>query len=137
RRERRSRRGKAASIDRVAAWAPIHLAPLALTQLDAPDLPAHRLRQRVHELDRPRIFVRRGDALHVVLQRTDELVTRLMAGMQHDEGLDDLATYRVRARDHRGLDHRRMLEQRTLDLERTDPVAGRADDVVRATDQPE
>jgi hypothetical protein len=40
--------------------------PLALAQLDAPDLFADPLRQPVDELDLARVLVRRGDALEVV-----------------------------------------------------------------------
>ena len=43
-------------------------------QLDAPDLPAPRLRQLVHELDLARVLVRRGHALAVLLQLPDELL---------------------------------------------------------------
>ena len=53
--------------------------PLALAQLDAADLAAHRLRQRVDELDLARVLVRRGHALHVLLQLLRQRVARRVA----------------------------------------------------------
>src|SRR5262249_42918824 len=111
--------------------------PLALAQLDPPDLAARRLRQRVDELDLARILVARGDTLHVLLERAHELRTRLLPGREHDERLHHLATHGIGTRDHRRLDDRGMLEERALDLERADAVAGRDDHVVRAADEPE
>src|SRR6058998_1374872 len=107
----------------VAFLAAVRLPPLPRAELDAPDLSADRLRQRVDELDRTRTLVRGRDALHVLLESADELLSGRVAGPEHDEGLHDLAPVRVRARDDRGFDHGRMLEERALDLERTDPVA--------------
>src|SRR5258706_3985562 len=45
----------------------------SLTQLDPTDLAAHRLRQRVDELDLAGILVGCGDLLHVLLELDDEL----------------------------------------------------------------
>ena len=61
----------------------------------------------------------------------------LEAGLQHDEGLHDLAGDRIGHADHAGLGDRRMLHQRALDLERADQVTGRLDHVVGAADEPE
>ena len=60
-----------------------------------------------------------------------------MALREDDVGLHDLAAQSVRPADHRGLRHRRVLEQRALHLERADPVARRGDDVVRPAHEPE
>ena len=56
---------------------------------------------------------------------------------EHDEGLDDLTAIRVGHADDGALGHRRMLEERALDLERPDAVGGGEDHVVRAADEPE
>ena len=61
----------------------------------------------------------------------------LDARPQRDKGLNDLARHRVRLADDAGLGHGGMLHQRALDLERPDQMAGRFDDVVRASDEPE
>src|SRR5262249_44137985 len=134
-RRRRSRDSARASCSRSRSPA---LAPLlALAQLDAPDLAAHGLRQLGDELDLARILVRRGHALHMLLARAHQLVARGVARLEHDEGLHHLAAHGVGAGDHGRLDHRVMLEQRALDLERADPVAGGDDHVVGAPDEPE
>ena len=59
------------------------------------------------------------------------------AGRERHERLDDLPGDRVGHADHARLGDRRVLEQRALDLERPDQVAGRLDDVVAAPDEPE
>ena len=106
-------------------------------QLRAHDLAARGLRQLVDERDLPRVLVRRGHVLHVLLQLADQVGGRVEAMPEHDERLHDLAAIGVGRADHRALGHRRMLEQRALDLERADPVRRREDHVVRATDEPE
>ena len=73
----------------------------------------------------------------MLLQLTDQVGGRIEAVPEHDERLDDLAALGVGRADDRALGHRRMLEQRALDLERPDPVRRREDHVVRAADEPE
>ena len=63
--------------------------------------------------------------------------SRLVAGLELDDRFHDLADDRVGQTDHGGLQHGRMQVQRALDLERTDQMAGRLDDVVAAADEPE
>ena len=58
-----------------------------------------------------------------------------VAGLQHDEGLDDLGAHRIGLADHGGERHRRMPDQAILDLARADAEAGRGDDVVVAADE--
>ena len=65
-----------------------------------------------------------------------QLVARLEPVGQADERLDDLAGDRIGHPDDAGLDDRRMLHQDVLDLDRSDEVAGRLDDVVGAGDEP-
>src|SRR5712691_9605806 len=108
-----------------------------LAQLDAADLAAHRLRQARDELDRARVLVGRRHALHVVLQGPHQRIPRRVAGTQDDEGLHDLAAYRVGARHHGRLEDGGVLEERALDLEGPDAIASGDDDVVRAADEPE
>src|SRR5659263_382253 len=64
-------------------------------QLRAADLAAHRLRQLRHEMDLPRVLVRRGDPLDVVLQLDGELVRAGVAGSEDDERRHDLRPLRV------------------------------------------
>ena len=61
---------------------------------------------------------------------------RCRARTQHDERLDDVAAVGIGRSDDRRLEHRRMLEQRALDLERSDAVGARRDHVVGAADEP-
>src|SRR5207247_11255272 len=110
---------------------------LARAQLDAADLAAHGLRQTVDEFDLPGVLVGRGHAFHVLLELAHERVAREMAGPQDDEGLHELAAHRVGTRHDRRFDHRRVLEQRALHLERADAIPRRDDDVVSAADEPE
>ena len=58
-----------------------------------------------------------------------------LAGLEHDERLDDLGAHRIGLADHRGERHRRMLDQAILDLARPDAIARRGDDVVVAADE--
>ncbi len=62
---------------------------------------------------------------------------RFLPRRQHDKSLDDLTAQFVRLADHGGLQHGRVPEQRILDLARADTVAGTADDIVLAPDEPE
>ena len=79
-----------------------------------------------------RVLVGRGLALHVVLQRAGERRRRRVAVAQHDDGAHDRAALVVGRGDHGGLGDRLVGDQRGLDLERADPVAGGDDHVVGA-----
>ncbi len=70
-------------------------------------------------------------------QLAPQLVRGLVAVLQRDERLDDLHRHRVRLADDAGFGHGGVLDQRALDLERADEVAGRVDHVVGAADEPE
>ena len=96
------------------------------------DLAAHRLRQRVHELDAPRVLVRGGDAPDMLLELGHECIPGLEARGRDHEGGDHLAALGVGQPHHRRLLHRRVLDEGVLHLLRADPVAGRADHVVVA-----
>ena len=61
-----------------------------------------------------------------------ELGEGVVAVAQHDDGPHDRAALLVGRRDGRGLGHRRVGDERGLDLERADPVAGGDDHVVAA-----
>jgi hypothetical protein len=54
------------------------------------------------------------------------------AGLELDEGARRLAPLLVGPRDHRRLQHRRVLVERVLDLDRRDVLAARDDDVLGA-----
>src|SRR5918992_4896828 len=103
---------------------------VGVAQLRAADLAGEGLGQVVDELELARVGVGRQPLADVPLELADQLLTRLGAGDQPDEGLDDVAALGVGAGHHRRLGHRRVLQQGALDLERPDPVAGRDDHVV-------
>ena len=80
----------------------------------------------------------RGGLLDVLLQvRARAPSPRLAAVAQHDDGAHDRAALGVGGGDGRGLGDRGMLDQRRLDLEGADPVAGREDHVVEAALEPQ
>ena len=58
-------------------------------------------------------------------------------GLEDDERRDRLAGHRIGATHDGRLGHRGMVDERGLDLDRADPVAGDLHDVVDATQQPE
>ena len=91
----------------------------------------------VDELDLARVLVRRRDRLDVLLQLARERVRALVPGREDDERLDDARALGIGLADDGRLGHRRMLDERRLDLERADAVRGRDDDVVGAADEPE
>ena len=106
----------------VAALARVLLLFL-LPEVLAPDLAGDGLRERVHELDDPRILVGCGHLLDMVLDLADQRLGRVDAGFDDDEGLHHEAADIVRRPDHRRLGDSRVFDERTLDLERTDPVS--------------
>ena len=57
---------------------------------------------------------------HEVLDLGGERVRRRVAGLEHDERLDDLGAHRIGLADHGGERHRRMADQAILDLARPD-----------------
>src|SRR3954469_5117232 len=67
------------------------------------DLAAGGLRQGVDELDDARVLVRRGLALHVVLQLARQGVARRVALAQHDHRAHDGTALLVGRRDRGGL----------------------------------
>ena len=96
------------------------------------DLAAGGLRQLVGEIDDPRVLVRRGLVLDVVLQLGRQLVAGRESVPEHDHRADDRAALVVGRGDDRRLGDRLVRDERRLDLERADPVAGRDDQVVGA-----
>ncbi|MCY1555103.1 hypothetical protein D9M68_917340 [compost metagenome] len=72
---------------------------------------------------------------HILLQRLGQFGIALVAGMQHDEGLDQLGALRIGLADHRGFDHRRVLDQRAFHVEGANPVAGGGDHIVGTADE--
>ncbi len=101
-------------------------------QLGPPDLAARGLRQLRREVDDARVLVGRGLALDVLLQLARELGRGGVAVAQHDDRAHDRAALLVGRGDGGGLGHGRVGDERGLDLERPDPVAGRDDHVVVA-----
>ena len=61
-------------------------------QLVADDLAADGLGQAGAEFHDPGVLVRRGTVLDIVLDFLLQLIGRLLAGNQHDAGLDHLTT---------------------------------------------
>src|SRR5512132_1078830 len=110
---------------------------LAFAEFDAADLAGDGLGQLDGELDLAGVLVGRGDGPAVLLELADQVLGALVAGDQHDIGLDQLAALGVGLADHRRLGHRRVLDQGRLDLEGADAVGGRGDHVVVAGDEPE
>src|ERR1700719_1868724 len=94
-----------------------HARPLRdLAQSKTLELPGFGLGQLSDIFDRARIFVRRDRVLDVVLQLGGKRVACHNARRQHHIGLDDHAARFVRRADHAAFGHRRMTEQRGLDL---------------------
>ena len=73
----------------------------------------------------------------VLAQLLAVLVARLDAALQDHEGDDRLAGGVVLGADDRGLGHRRVVDERGLDLGGRDAVAGHVHHVVDAAEQPE
>ena len=107
---------------------------LLRAQLTSQDLPRDGLRQRVHDLDLPRVLVRSHSCL---AERDQHLFVGRLTRPQADERLDGLATVRIGDPDHRRLEHRRMLVQDVLDLARPHLVAGCVDLIFHAVDHVE
>jgi hypothetical protein len=80
------------------------------------------VRNRLDELDLPRRDRRSEPAAGERQQLAAQIVTRLRAGRQRHERLDDHLGHRIRLADHARVSDRRVLEQHALDLERTDQM---------------
>ena len=59
-----------------------------------------------------------------------------MSLSQYDVGLHDLRADLIHFADHSGFNDRRMFDQRALNFERTDAVAGAFNDIVPAAYEP-
>src|SRR5487761_2065344 len=108
---------------------------LRVAQLDAADLAGQRLGQLGDELD-PAYPLVRGElpareSEYVLGQRA----AGLARGGHGDERLRPGQPQRIGTRDDRPLGDGRVLEQRALELERTDPVIGSLEHVVCAPDE--
>src|ERR1043166_8442266 len=92
------------------------------------------LRQRGHERDAHRALEIReaGRA-----PGEDLALVQVRARARGEEGPHDLAVERVGRADHGGLRHRRVREQRLLDLARVDVLAAADDELARASDDVE
>src|SRR4051794_23518406 len=73
---------------------------LSSAERRTPDLAARRLGQLVGEVDEPRILVRRGLGLDVLLQLARERLGRDVALAQHDDRPHDAAALLVRRGHH-------------------------------------
>ena len=73
----------------------------------------------------------------VVAELGEPLLGALLAALQRDERDDRLAGLRVHPAAHRRLGDRRVIDERALDLDRRDPVAGDVHHVVHPAQQPE
>src|SRR5215212_3458731 len=107
--------------------------PAALSAQRRPaDLSARGLRQVVGEVDHARVLVGRGLALDVLLDLARERVAWLVSLAQDDDRTHDAAPFLVGMGDDRRLGYGGVLDDRRLDLERPDAVAGGDDHVVGA-----
>src|SRR5260221_4634651 len=104
----------------------------ALAQFLALHLAGGGHRKHIDEVDLAWVFVRREADAHVHLDLFNQRLRWRLAGLQHDERLDDRAARRVGLANHRGVRHRAMLHQPALDLGWTNAVARALDDIVRA-----
>src|SRR4051794_32426109 len=95
------------------------------------DLAARRLWELIGELDDARELVGRRRPLHVLLELPRELLGGL-AVAEDDDRPDDGAALGVRRRHRRRLGDAGVGDERRLDLEWADPVAGGQDQVVAA-----
>src|SRR4051794_2407770 len=102
-----------------------------LPQRRAAQLPAGRARQLGRELDDPRIFVRRGLGLDVLLQLGCERVRRHAALAQHHDRADHAPALVVGRRDDGGLGHGGGRGGRGPHPERPPPGAGREEHGLR------
>src|SRR3984957_3150995 len=102
-----------------------------IPQLEPLDLAGRGFRQRVDGLDPARIFPDADLLLDVLFQRLVQAIC-LRAGAQHHERLGLEQAFAICLGHHGGLEHRRMGDQRTLDLERRYPDAGYLEHVVAA-----
>src|SRR5712691_5137404 len=100
-----------------------------LAQLVALDLASHSLGQLDYELDHVRVLVALQPRLAVLLELGSQRIVALPT-LDDDEGLDLGEAVDIHAH-HRALDHRRVLEQRGLDLDRRCPQPADLDHVVR------
>src|SRR5258708_45698 len=119
----------------IAGVLPLYV--FALAEEEALDLARLRLREVGDEFDLTRILVVAEARLHHGHDLVGERRAGGHAGTYHDERLHDVAAQRVRLADHRGLRHRRMLEDRALDLEWADAIPRALDHVVGAALEPE
>src|ERR1700677_1533211 len=109
---------------------------LGLAQFNAPDLAGARLRKFADELDFARVLVRRRYALTMLLQLAHQRRIAGVTGPQYDERLDDVAAIGIGRSNDGRFEHRRMFEQRALDLKGSDAIGTRGDHVVRAPHEP-
>src|SRR5215831_18754228 len=115
-----------------SAVSPVSLEALELAKPESLQLAGLGPRQLAHELDRPRVLVRRDGALDEVLQLAPERLAPFAARLQHDEGLDDFTALAIRRADHRAFADGGVREQRAFDLRPGDVVAGTDDHVIGA-----
>jgi acyl-CoA synthetase (AMP-forming)/AMP-acid ligase II len=102
-------------------------------QLIADDLSADRLRELGFELDNSRVLVRSGALLDVLLNILLQLIRRHCSLDKNDACLDDLTADIVLDSGYAALEDVRKLHDNTLDLERSDAVAGGLDDVIKSS----
>src|SRR4051794_2876618 len=124
--------GKAGAVTVMAGDCTWWRGGLSSAECRALHLSTRRLRQFVREVDDARVLVRRGLALDVVLELGGQRLGGRDAVAQHDDRAHDAAALLVGRGDDRRLRHRGVGNQRGLDLERADAVAGGDDHVVEA-----
>src|SRR5262245_11717833 len=94
------------------------------------DLAGGGERQLGDELDLARVLIWRESRAHVLPDRLFECGRGVLAGPQHDEGLDAGSTFGVRHAHRGGVGYGRVLEKAILDLGGPDAIAGALDHIV-------
>src|SRR5690606_11991309 len=107
---------------------------LCTTQSAPHHLPGRGRRQLAPELDQSRILVGGQSPADEILELARELGRRRDAGSRHDHRLDHFGANRIGNTDHGCQRNSRVLHQTTLDLSRSDPVAGDRDKFIVAVD---
>src|SRR5258708_16987716 len=85
----------------------------------------------------PRIFMRGEPDFDEILDLARQLGGGRTAWLEDEERLDQLGAHRIGNADCRGKGHGGMFHKAILDFAGSDAVAGRGDEIVGTTDEPE
>src|SRR5215510_530666 len=105
-------------------------------QLKALNLPGFGFRQAIDNLDLARVGVVAHKAAGSILDLAHEIRRPCLPGLQGDICRDNLALQRVGLAYHAGFSDGRMMEDRALNLERSNAIPGALDHIIRAAFEP-